>query len=94
MTNETELGNHRIEQMTQCLEKELSPISISITDDSHLHAGHAGARSGKGHFSLDIISEQFKGISSIKRHQLVYKALTEMMESDIHALSIKATPPS
>ncbi|PCI73341.1 MAG: BolA family transcriptional regulator [Gammaproteobacteria bacterium] len=80
--------------MTECLKKALSPISLSITDDSHLHAGHAGAQSGMGHFSLDIVSESFEGLTAIKKHQLVYQALAEMMKTDIHALSIKARPPA
>jgi BolA protein len=94
MTNETSLGRDRIELMTQRLEKALSPTVLSITDDSHLHAGHAGAQSGKGHFSLEIVSEKFKGLTSIKRHQLIYQTLEEMMQTDIHALSIKANPPT
>ncbi len=94
MINDTELGDHRIELMTQRLKQSLSPTVIFITDDSHLHAGHAGAQSGKGHFSLEIVSEHFKGLTSIKRHQLVYKALADMIQTDIHALSIKANPPA
>lgn len=94
MSNETSLGSHRIELMTQRLEKALSPTTLLITDDSHLHAGHAGAQSGKGHFSLQIVSESFKGLTSIKRHQLIYQTLAEMMQTEIHALSIKADPPT
>lgn len=94
MTNDTPLGIQRIELMTECLEKALSPVSLSITDDSHLHAGHAGAQSGMGHFSLDIVSKSFEGLTAIKKHQLVYQALAEMMKTDIHALSIKANPPA
>lgn len=89
----TPLGMHRIELMTERLEKALSPISMSITDDSHLHAGHAGAQSGKGHFSLDIVSESFAGLTSVKKHQLIYQALEEIMQTEIHALAIKASTP-
>jgi BolA protein len=80
--------------MTQRLEKAVYPTVISKTDDSHLHAGDAGAQSGKGHFSLVIVSEKFEGLTSIKRHQLIYQTLEEMMQTDIHALSIKANPPT
>jgi BolA protein len=58
-----------------------------------LHAGHAGAREGKGHFQVDIVSVRFAGQSPIKRHRLVYEALGDMLETDIHALSINATAP-
>ncbi len=81
----------RIATMIDLLQQALSPSKLEIIDDSHLHAGHAGARSGKGHFTVVIASEQFAGLSSIKRHQLVYQALGGMMQTDIHALAIKAT---
>ena len=89
-----EIGKIRIEKIEECLRRDLMPTSISITDDSHLHAGHAGAQSGKGHFSLEITSEKFIGLSAIKRHQLIYQSLEQLMESDIHALAIKANLPS
>jgi len=77
--------------MRQLLETSLNPTEISITDESHLHAGHAGAKSGKGHFNLVIKSEKFAGILPLKRHQLVYESLGDMMQTDIHALKISAT---
>ena len=72
------------------LEKELSPEQIDIIDESHLHAGHAGAASGAGHFNVTIISEQFTGKSTIERHRMVYLAVDDLMRTEIHALSIKA----
>jgi BolA protein len=74
--------------MLQRLNKDLSPSEISIEDESHLHAGHVGSKTGKGHFFLTIKSEHFKGLSPIKRHQLIYSSLGELMQTDIHALRI------
>jgi BolA family transcriptional regulator, general stress-responsive regulator len=68
----------------------LSPTVLNIQDDSHKHAGHVGAQDGRGHFTLLIVSEQFSGIGMLKRHQLVYQALAELLKTDIHALSIQA----
>lgn len=79
----------RIEQMKVLLNEKLAPSQLEIIDDSHLHAGHAGAKSGKGHFTVIIKSDAFKGKRPIQCHQLVYGALGEMMQTDIHALSIK-----
>lgn len=84
------LNQVRIEQMTSRLQESLSPTQLSITDDSHNHAGHAGALTGKGHFILEIESPAFKGQSMIAVHRLIYNALGSLMDTDIHALSIKA----
>jgi BolA protein len=70
----------------------LSPTKLDIQDDSHLHAGHAG-NTGGGHYTVTIESADFEGLSLLKRHQLVYKAVGSLMENEIHALSIKATAP-
>ncbi|MCK8515949.1 BolA family transcriptional regulator [Methylonatrum kenyense] len=67
------------------------PVShIDIEDESHLHAGHAGARDGRGHFNLLVVSEAFAGKSPLQRHRLVNEAVGDMFETDIHALSIRA----
>ena len=68
----------------------LAPLSLSIEDDSHLHAGHAGARSGGGHYRLTLVSDQFIGRSTVARHRMVYDALGELMRTRIHALAIRA----
>ena len=68
----------------------LSPTQLDINDDSAAHAGHAGAKSGGGHFFLTIVSESFVGKSTMARHRMVYDALGDMMQPEIHALSIKA----
>lgn len=82
-------NQQRMQKMTALLQKTLSPTDLKIIDESHLHAGHAGAKSGKGHFKLLIKSHKFSGLSKIKQHQLIYQALGELMQTDIHALSIK-----
>tara|TARA_Y100000768_G_C23989789_1_gene691525 strand:+ start:4416 stop:4682 length:267 start_codon:yes stop_codon:yes gene_type:complete len=71
---------------------ELEPVSIKIEDEGHLHVGHAGAKSG-GHFKLFIVSEHFRDMSYINRHKLIYKCLSDLMKTEIHALSIDAKVP-
>ena len=68
----------------------LNPSDINIEDEGHLHIGHAGAKSG-GHFKLNIISEVFKDQSIIDRHKIIYRCLNDLMNTEIHAISIKAT---
>lgn len=87
------LNPERMERMRMLLTEALSPLSLAIADDSHKHAGHAGARSGQGHFSVDIVSAAFTGKLPLARHRLVYAALGEMMRTDIHALAIRARTP-
>ncbi|MGQ0619301.1 MAG: BolA family protein [Panacagrimonas sp.] len=65
---------------------------IELIDESHLHAGHAGARSGRGHYRLRIVAEVFAACSPVARHRAVYAALGELMQTDIHALAIDAQP--
>ncbi len=71
----------------------LDPVTIEIIDDSAKHAGHAGARSGGGHFRLTIVSLRFAGCRTMERHRLVYDALGPLMKREIHALSISAKTP-
>jgi BolA protein len=71
----------------------LVPISVELIDDSAKHAGHAGAKDGGGHFRLTIVAECFAGLGTLARHRLVYDALRELMQRDIHALSITALTP-
>ena len=91
MSDSTDLNQQRMDKMKALLSASLSPTELLIQDDSHLHAGHAGAQSGMGHFTLVIKSETFEGLLPLKRHQLVYQALGDMMKTDIHALAIKAS---
>ncbi len=71
----------------------LEPSAIEIIDDSAKHAGHAGARSGGGHYRLSIVSPRFAGCRTMERHRLVYDALGPLMKREIHALSITAKSP-
>ena len=71
----------------------LAPDSIQLTDDSASHAGHAGARSGGGHFELTIVSACFTGRSRIERHRMVYEALAPLMQRQIHALALRTYAP-
>ncbi|MET4599995.1 BolA family protein [Stenotrophomonas sp. 2694] len=84
----------RIEQIRDALQHALAPSVLEIEDDSHRHAGHAGARDGRGHFNLHVVSERFAGMAPLARHRAVYAALGTLMETDIHALSIRAHTPS
>ena len=80
----------RIARMRARLTGALAPTELEIIDESHLHAGHAGARSGRGHYALVIRSAVFTGKAPLQRHRMVYEALGDMMQTDIHALSIRA----
>jgi len=72
-----------------------SPLELIVTDDSHLHAGHAGARpGGQSHFTVDILSSRFAGLSRIACHRLVNEALAEELAGPVHALVIKARAPA
>ena len=74
------------------LEASLHPDLLEVQDDSHLHAGHAGAREGR-HFTVRIISPRFEGLTRVARHRLVYDALHSLMPRGIHALAIEARSP-
>ena len=71
----------------------LDPVRIEVIDDSARHAGHAGARSGGGHYILTIVSPRFAGLRTMERHRLVYDALGPLMKREIHALGITALAP-
>ena len=88
-------GEDRSEFETTLREQlaSLSPLRLELTDDSAKHAGHAGAKSGGGHFRLLIVAECFRGKSTLARHRLVHDALGELMRSRIHALSIRSLTP-
>ncbi|MFM8901096.1 MAG: BolA family protein [Burkholderiales bacterium] len=75
-----------------CLQTALNPEQLMVQDDSHLHAGHAGAKEGR-HFSVQIVSHRFHGMARLARHRLVYDSLSELMGQGIHALAIDARAP-
>ncbi len=83
----------RRERIEALLVDRLEPVELRVKDQSHLHAGHAGASDGRGHFDVYIIARAFAGKTRIQRHQLVYGALTDLLKSDIHALKIRALTP-
>lgn len=85
-------AEQRIEYIRERLTQALSPVSLEIIDDSHLHAGHASAKGG-GHFTVKIVSDAFRDKKLIQRHRMVYDAVAEGMKAEIHALSIKASTP-
>jgi BolA protein len=80
------------QDIEQALAQALQPSELAVRDDSHLHAGHAGAREGR-HFSVTICSIRFEGLSRVGRHRLVYDALASLMPRGIHALAIEAHAP-
>ena len=86
--------SERIEKIDVCLRDKFEIADLRIKDQSHLHAGHAGARDGRGHFDVMIVSPQFAGLSRLERHKMVYDALGELMQTDIHAVRIKALSES
>ena len=81
------------EQRIRAALAALNPTEIELIDESHKHVGHAGAREGRGHFALRIVSDAFAGLGAVARHRKVYAALGELMQTDIHALSIIALVP-
>ncbi len=85
---------NRVERIRQALESAFAPSLLVVNDDSHKHAGHEGARDGRGHFSVEIVSAAFLGKAPLARHRAVYAALGEMMQTDIHALAIEARTPA
>ncbi|MEZ5566134.1 MAG: BolA family protein [Gammaproteobacteria bacterium] len=76
------------------MEAALTPAVLEVTDEGHLHVGHEGARDGRGHFHVRIVSGKFRGLGQIARHRLVYEALGDLMVTDIHALRISAGLPA
>jgi BolA protein len=88
------MSNERVATIEQLLVAAFSPTELLVKDQSHLHAGHAGAQEGKGHFEVKIVSDRFAGQSRIARHRMVYDALGSFIDSDIHALKINAVSPS
>lgn len=88
------MNDSRIDRMRSRFEAALAPVELTLTDDSHLHAGHAGAASGGGHYRVRIVSLQFEGQKLVTRHRLVYDSVHDMMHREIHALAITALAPS
>lgn len=84
---------NRLEKIRAALTAAFAPQHLVIEDESHLHVGHAGAATGRGHFRVDIVATAFAGQPAVARHRQVYAALGALMQSDIHAVSIHARTP-
>ncbi len=82
---------NRDEKIKQCLDDRFPGSFVQLVNESHLHIGHPGAKSGLGHYAVTIKSHEFKGLTVLASHRLIYDALGELMITDIHALSIKAS---
>jgi BolA family transcriptional regulator, general stress-responsive regulator len=85
--------NDRVERITMLLQ-DLSPLSCQVEDESALHAGHAGAASGGGHYRLHLVSSRFEGLNRVSRHRLVYDCLGKLMKTEIHALALTLLTPA
>lgn len=88
------MSDPRLAKIRERLEAALAPSEIVLEDESALHAGHAGAASGGGHYRLKIVSTKFEGVKLVMRHRLVYDSVHDMMHKEIHALAITALAPS
>lgn len=88
------MSQSRSDLLRKRLEDVFQPQELLIKDQSQLHVGHDGAVDGKGHFEVRIVSAHFTNVGRVRRHQMIYAALGGLLESDIHALRIKAFAPS
>lgn len=88
------MSTNRVAEIERRLRQAFAPTELQVKDQSHLHAGHAGARDGLGHFEVTIVADAFEGRGRIERHRLIYAALGTLMETDIHALKINAYAPA
>ena len=82
-----------VERIRARLTRALAPLQLDIDDDSAAHAGHAGARSGGGHYRVYLVSPVFAGLTRVERHRLVYDALQDLMQRDVHALALSLVAP-
>ena len=83
----------RVDAIRAALTAALAPVALDVRDDSARHAKHAGARDGRGHFHVEIVSAAFSGLAPLARHRAVYAGLGDLMTTDIHALSMRARTP-
>ena len=87
------MSDERVARIEELLTEAFEPSHLLVKDQSHLHAGHAGAQDGRGHFDVTIVSDAFAGKRPLARHRLIYDALGTLMQTDIHALRIHASTP-
>ena len=88
------MSRDRLRLIRSRLETAFEPEHLELLDESHQHVGHAGAADGKGHFRVRIVSKRFRYTRPIERQRMIFEALGDLMQTDIHALSISAQPPS
>ena len=88
------MTNARVNLIAAKLTDAFSPAKLQVKDQSHLHAGHEGARDGRGHFHVTIVCDAFDGLRPLHRHRMIFSALGSLMETDIHALRIDAHSPA
>jgi BolA protein len=81
-------------RIEQALRERLNAVHVEVVDESHLHAGHAGAASGAGHFRATVVSPRFEGLSRVAAQRLVYGALAELMGPEIHAFAMTTFTPA
>jgi len=84
----------RIARLEARIREDLEIAHLEIEDESHLHAGHAGAKGGAGHYRALIVSPGFEGLSRVARQRLVFRAVGEMMGPDVHALALRTLTPA
>jgi BolA family transcriptional regulator, general stress-responsive regulator len=84
------MSTDRLDRISSALESAFTPCTVEVRDDSAAHAGHPGARDGRGHFAVTVVSDAFDGKPQLQRHRMVYAVLDDMLKSDIHALQIRA----
>jgi BolA family transcriptional regulator, general stress-responsive regulator len=87
------MSTDRVALIRARLQAAFDPVALEIVDDSHRHAGHAGAKDGRGHFRVTLVSSRFANAKRLERHRMVYAALGSLMQTDIHALSVTALTP-
>ncbi|MCC5857968.1 MAG: BolA family transcriptional regulator [Ectothiorhodospiraceae bacterium] len=87
------MNEQRVRMIRERMHDALAVQQLEVVDESHLHAGHAGARDGRGHFRVLVVSDAFADKSPLQRHRLIYEAMGDAMETDIHALTIQAMTP-
>lgn len=88
------MSDNRIDRIRTRIEAALAPSTLELADDSAKHAGHPGAASGGGHYSIRVVSSRFEGLKLVMRHRLVYDSVNDMIPTEIHALAITALAPS
>lgn len=80
-------------RLRERLQTRFAPTQLTVEDESHHHAGHAGAADGRSHFRVRIVADAFRGLTPLARHRLVYAAVDDLLKTDIHALAIEAQTP-